>query len=126
MGNRALLDQFEWDIANPRNNAEEFAEQLANELGLGGEFRTAIAHSIREQAHNYLKSLILVGYEFNGSPILDDDLRQSFLPALRSTIRDNDSVERFTPAIVELTDAEIDKLEKDRMRDARCANSCTC
>ncbi|KAI8136906.1 hypothetical protein BJV82DRAFT_526184 [Fennellomyces sp. T-0311] len=119
VGNRALLDQFEWDIANPRNNAEEFAERLANELGLGGEFRTAIAHSIREQAHNCLKSLILVGYEFNGSQILDDDLRQSFLPTLRSTIRDNDSVERFTPAIVELTDAEIDKLEKDRMRDAR-------
>ncbi|KAI9264917.1 hypothetical protein BDA99DRAFT_462505 [Phascolomyces articulosus] len=119
VGNRALLDQFEWDIACPRNNAEEFAEKLTNELGLGGEFRTAIAHSIREQAHSYVKSLILVGHEFNGSPILDDDLRQSFLPALRSSIRDNDIVERFTPAILELTDAEIDKIEKDRMREAR-------
>ncbi|KAI9494244.1 hypothetical protein BDB00DRAFT_762178 [Zychaea mexicana] len=119
VGNRALLDQFEWDIACPQNSAEKFAEKLTNELGLGGEFRTAVAHSIREQAHNYIKSLILVGHEFNGSPILDDDLRQSFLPPLRSIIRDNDTVERFTPAILELTDAEIDKVEKDRMRDAR-------
>ncbi|KAI9317065.1 hypothetical protein BX666DRAFT_2027132 [Dichotomocladium elegans] len=119
VGNRALIDQFEWDIACRRNDAESFAEKLVNELGLGGEFRTAIAHSIREQAHNYIKSLLLVGYEFNGSSILDDDLRQSFLPVLKSVIRDADSVERFTPAILELTDAEIDKLEKDRMRDVR-------
>ncbi|KAI9318523.1 hypothetical protein BX666DRAFT_1855571 [Dichotomocladium elegans] len=119
VGNRALLDQFEWDIACGRNDAEAFAAKLADELGLGGEFRTAIAHSIREQAHNYIKSLILVGYEFNGSNILDDELRHSFLPALKSITRDHESVERFTPAILELTDAEIDKLERDRMRDAR-------
>lgn len=81
--------------------------------------RTAIAHSIREQAHSFIKSLLLVGYEFDGAPISDDDLRQSFLPSLKSIIRDLDSVERFTPAILELTDAELDKIEKDRMRDAR-------
>lgn len=119
VGNRALLDQFEWDIACQRNDAEEFADKLTKELGLGGEFKTAIAHSIREQAHSFIKSLLLVGYEFDGAPISDDDLRQSFLPALKSIIRDLDSVERFTPAILELTDAELDKIEKDRMRDAR-------
>ncbi|KAI7877998.1 SNF5-domain-containing protein [Lichtheimia hyalospora FSU 10163] len=119
VGKRALLDQFEWDIACQRNDAEEFADKLTKELGLGSEFRTAIAHSIREQAHSYIKSLLLVGYEFDGSPISDDELRQSFLPSLKSIIRDLDSVERFTPAILELTDAELDKIEKDRMRDAR-------
>ena len=60
-----------------------------------------------------------MGHEFNGTTIPDDDLRQSFLPVLRSTIRDNDIVERFTPAILELTDAELNKIEKDRMREAR-------
>lgn len=81
--------------------------------------RTAIAHSIREQAHNYIKSLILVGYEFNGSAILDDDLRHSFLPSFKTITRDLEAVDRFTPAIMELTDAEIDKIERDRMREAR-------
>lgn len=119
MGNRALLDQFEWDISCQQNSPEEFAEKMANELGLGGEFRTAIAHSIREQVHVFLKSLLLVGYDFDGAQIMDDDLRHSFLPTLQSTIRDPESVEKFTPAILELTDAEIDKLEKDRMRDVR-------
>lgn len=69
--------------------------------------------------HVYIKSLLLTGHEFNGSSIVDDELRQSFLPALKSTFRETDAVERFTPAILELTDAEIDKLEKDRMREAR-------
>lgn len=81
--------------------------------------RTAIAHSIREQVHVFVKSLLLVGYDFDGSSIPDDELRQSFLPALKSTWRDLDAIDRFTPVILELTDLEIDKIEKDRMRDAR-------
>ncbi|KAI8379299.1 uncharacterized protein BYT42DRAFT_514522 [Radiomyces spectabilis] len=116
--NRALLDQFEWDISCSRNSPESFAETLVTELGLGGEFKTAIAHSIREQIHVYIKSLLLVGHEFDG-PVTDDDLRGTFLPSLKTIVRDIDTLERFTPALLELTDAEIDKMEKDRMRDAR-------
>ncbi|KAG0175330.1 SWI/SNF chromatin-remodeling complex subunit [Apophysomyces sp. BC1034] len=119
VGNRALLDQFEWDINCRRNSPESFAEVMATELGLGGEFKTAIAHSIREQIHVYIKSLLLVGHEFNGTPVTDDDLKSSFLPTLKSIMRDSESLERFTPAILELTDAEIGKVERDRMRDAR-------
>lgn len=39
VGNRELLDQFEWDISCPRNSPEEFANILTTELGLGGEFK---------------------------------------------------------------------------------------
>ncbi|KAF7726437.1 SWI/SNF chromatin-remodeling complex subunit [Apophysomyces ossiformis] len=114
VGNRALLDQFEWDINCRRNSPESFAEVMATELGLGGEFKTAIAHSIREQIHVFIKSLLLVGHEFNGTPVTDDDLKSSFLPAVKSIIRDTESVERFTPAILELTDAEIEKMANRR------------
>lgn len=39
VGNRELVDQFEWDISCPRNSPEEFANILTIELGLGGEFK---------------------------------------------------------------------------------------
>ena len=39
VGNRELVDQFEWDISCPRNSPEDFATTLATDLGLGGEFK---------------------------------------------------------------------------------------
>lgn len=33
-----LVDQFEWDISDPNNSPEAFAEAFAAELGLSGEF----------------------------------------------------------------------------------------
>jgi len=49
VGNISLVDQFEWDMSEPDNSPEEFAVKLCQELGLGGEFVTAIAYSIRGQ-----------------------------------------------------------------------------
>ena len=40
------MDQFEWDLSNPLNNPEDFA-RLCADLGLGGEFVTAVAYPIR-------------------------------------------------------------------------------
>ncbi|KAJ7782721.1 hypothetical protein B0H16DRAFT_1709569 [Mycena metata] len=59
VGSIKLDDQFEWDLDNAEASPENFAEIYTQELGLGGEFRTAIVHAIREQ---------------------DDDLRQ-FVPS---------------------------------------------
>ena len=49
VGNISLVDQFEWDLSNPLNSPEVFARQLCADLGLGGEFATTIAYSIRGQ-----------------------------------------------------------------------------
>ncbi|KAI7905416.1 uncharacterized protein BX663DRAFT_499650 [Cokeromyces recurvatus] len=119
VGNWQLIDQFEWDISYPRNSPEEFAEKLVIDLGLGSEFKTAIAHSIREQIHVYIKSLLLVGYKFNKSSVIDDELKHSFLPQLKSIYRDYSSIEKFTPSMIELSDAVIDKMDKDLMRESR-------
>ncbi|KAF1805998.1 hypothetical protein FB192DRAFT_1270447 [Mucor lusitanicus] len=119
VGNRILNDQFEWDITCQHNSPESFAETMATDLGLGGEFKTAIAHSIREQVYVFIKSLLLTGYEFGDGPVENDDLRRSFLPAIRNAVRDHRLVERFTPSLIQVSDAEIAKIEKGRTRESR-------
>lgn len=79
--------------------------------------RTAIAHSIREQVQTYQKSLFLVGHPSDGTAVLDDDLRLSFLPSLTSAARPVDQVQSFTPLLNYLSDGEIEKNEKDREKD---------
>lgn len=51
----------------------------------------------------------------------DEDLRGSFLPKITGILREEEIVEQYTPVLEKLTDAEIDKLEKDRERDKRYA-----
>lgn len=49
VGNISLVDQFEWDMSERENSPESFALTLCSELGLGGEFVTTVAYSIRGQ-----------------------------------------------------------------------------
>ena len=39
VGTMSLTDQFEWDINDPNNSPEDFAEIYCKELGLGGELK---------------------------------------------------------------------------------------
>ncbi|KAF4612776.1 hypothetical protein D9613_011708 [Agrocybe pediades] len=112
-----LEDQFEWDLDNPTASPEDFAEVYTQELGLGGEFKTAIAHSIREQVQTYQKSLFLVGHPSDGSAIQDEELKQSFLPSLTSAARPVSEVNMFTPVLNYLSDGELERTEKERDKD---------
>ena len=49
VGNISLVDQLEWDLSEPHNSPEQAALKICAELGLGGEFVTAIAYSVRGQ-----------------------------------------------------------------------------
>ncbi|KAI0058365.1 SNF5-domain-containing protein, partial [Artomyces pyxidatus] len=117
VGSMKLDDQFEWDIDNPGASPEQFAEVYAKELGLGGEFKTAIAHSIREQVQTYQKSLFLVGHPSDGTMVQDDDLRMSFLPSVSSAARAMDQVQAFTPILNYLSDSELERNEKEREKE---------
>jgi len=121
VGDQWLKDQFEWDLCNKRNNPEEFADKLINDLGLEPEFKTAVAHSIREQIQAHVKSLYLSGYQFDGSPIMDDDVAQSFLiPVDKNTLHRNDRIVLdFAPDIYSLTEDDIERLERDYERESR-------
>ncbi|KAI9265935.1 hypothetical protein BY458DRAFT_513078 [Sporodiniella umbellata] len=107
VGNRELTDQFEWDVGCPNNSPEEFADKLVKELGLGGEFKTAIAHLIREQIHVKKKSLVMT----------EEDVQEP--EYLQRVLRENQLSESFTPAIIELSDQMVERMEKDQIRESR-------
>nr|BAM72038.1 Snf5 [Coprinopsis cinerea] len=117
VGSMKLDDQFEWDLESSEVTPEEFAEVYARDLGLGGEFKTAIAHSIREQIQTYQKSLFLVGHLTDGTVVQDEELRQSFLPSLVSGARTSSEVSQYTPTLNYLSDGEIERTEKERDKD---------
>lgn len=126
-------DQFEWDILSVNDNdPEEFANILCDEMNLPGEFATAIAFSIREQSQMYYKALALVGYSFDGSHIREDEIKSHMAPPLRisnpeisqhddfiSTLRTPSLLADFSPSINRISQAEIEKIEKELERDSR-------
>jgi SWI/SNF-related matrix-associated actin-dependent regulator of chromatin subfamily B member 1 len=119
VGTHNLSDQFDWDINNPDNNPERFAQQLCSDLALSSEFATAIAHSIREQSQMYTKSLFLVGHPFDGRVVEDEDIRSSLLPTLTNALHPDDQVVKHAPLLYELSEAEIERQDKDQDREAR-------
>lgn len=121
VGHNQLIDQFEWDISNSENCPEEFAEGMCQELCLPGEFVTAIAHSIREQVYLYHKSLALLGYNFDGSVVEDDDIRSRMLPLITvdDVYRTPSDAKVYTPNLLQISIAELERLDRDKDRDTR-------
>ncbi|PWN33435.1 SNF5-domain-containing protein, partial [Meira miltonrushii] len=119
VGAMNLVDQFEWDVSDDGSSAEDFASTFAADLGLSGEFKTAIAHSIREQVDVYTRSLSLVGYTFDGSEVIDEELRGALLAPVSSIVRFEHDVDAHTPKLMQLSELEIMQMEKEREREAR-------
>lgn len=104
VGNQSLVDQFEWDMSEPRNSPEQFAQKLCSELGLGGEFVAAIAYSIRGQLSWNQRT-----YAFSESP----------LPTVECPFRNPSDAEQWGPFLETLTSAEIEKKMRDQDRNTR-------
>jgi SWI/SNF-related matrix-associated actin-dependent regulator of chromatin subfamily B protein 1 len=120
IGPHTLEDKFEWEINNPLNSPEEFAQSMARELSLSGEFTTAIAHCIREQSQLFIKSLYVVGHPFDGRPLEDADLVSSFLPSpLPSVFRPQQQAREYTPYLYEMTEADLERSEVIYSREQR-------
>lgn len=136
VNNTQFIDQFEWDILNyGENDAEEFASITCEELNLPGEFCTAIAHSVRDQTQLFHKALYLVGYNFDGSPVQEEEIRSHTLPALRQTLLVNEgssddsdfysvlrnpaAVSDFSPSLTKLTHLELERIDKEIERESR-------
>jgi SWI/SNF-related matrix-associated actin-dependent regulator of chromatin subfamily B protein 1 len=120
IGTHTLVDQFEWEINNPMNSPEEFASSMARDLALSGEFTTAIAHCIREQAQLFTRSLYSIGHPFDGRPIEDPDLTQAFLPSpIPSVFRPQQQAKDYAPYLYELTEADLEKNETIISREQR-------
>lgn len=120
VGTHTLVDQFEWEINNPMNSPEEFASSMARDLALSGEFTTAIAHCIREQAQLFTRSLYSIGHPFDGRPVEDADLAQAFLPSpIPSVFRPQQQAKDYAPYLYELTEADLEKNETIISREQR-------
>ncbi|CAI4230321.1 unnamed protein product [Auanema sp. JU1783] len=104
VGNQSLVDQFEWDMSDPNNNPEDFARSLCSELGLGGEFASAIAYSIRGQLQWNQRT-----YAFSESP----------QPTVECPFRNPAESDQWGPFLETLTDAEIEKKMRDQDRNTR-------
>lgn len=113
VGNISLMDQFEWDIGEPDNSPEEFAVRLCAELGLGGEFVTAIAYSIRGQISWHQKT-----YAFSAfNPV--DSTSETPLPVVEVALRNQNEVDNWSPFLEILTDQEMEKKIRDQDRNTR-------
>ena len=120
IGPHTLEDKFEWEINNPLNSPEEFAQSMARELSLSGEFTTAIAHCIREQSQLFTRSLYIVGHPFDGRPLEDADLIASFLPSpLPSVFRPQQQAREFAPYLYEMSGADLERSEVIYSREQR-------
>lgn len=77
---------------------------LCTDLGLGGEFVTAIAYSIRGQLSWHAKT-----YAFSEAP----------LPTIDNPFRTGNDVDHWCPFLETLTDAEMEKKLRDQDRNTR-------
>lgn len=104
VGNTSLVDQIEWDMSEKENSAEKFAVRLCTELGLGGEFVTAIAYSIRGQLSWHQRT-----FAFSEAP----------LPVVEAPFRTHSESDQWSPFLETLTDAEMEKKIRDQDRNTR-------
>lgn len=104
IGNNSLVDQFEWDLAEELNTPEEFSRKICAELGLGGEFVTAVLYSVRGQLAWHSKN-----YVFS----------ENQMPPIESAFRNQSDVALWSPFLETLTDAEMEKKMRDQDRNTR-------
>jgi len=104
VGNISLVDQFEWDLSDENNNPEEFSRKLCADLGLGGEFVTAVLYSIRGQLAYHGKSYVFA---------------ENQMPAVENAFRDQSEADIWSPFLETLTDAEMEKKIRDQDRNTR-------
>ncbi|XP_045770220.1 SWI/SNF-related matrix-associated actin-dependent regulator of chromatin subfamily B member 1-A [Maniola jurtina] len=104
VGNTSLVDQVEWDMSEKENNPEQFAMRLCAELGLGGEFVTGIAYSVRGQLSWHQRT-----FAFSEAP----------LPVVETPYRQPSDAEQWAPYLETLTNAEMEKKIRDQDRNTR-------
>eukprot|EP00092_Neocalanus_flemingeri_P033429 GFUD01036346.1.p1 GENE.GFUD01036346.1~~GFUD01036346.1.p1 ORF type:complete len:284 (+),score=84.98 GFUD01036346.1:315-1166(+) len=104
IGNTSLVDQFEWDLAEETNSPEDFSRKICADLGLGGEFATAVLYSIRGQLAWHMKT-----YVFS----------ETQMPPIENAFRNQSEADIWSPFLETLTDAEMEKKIRDQDRNTR-------
>ncbi|KAJ3138714.1 Snf5- protein 1 [Geranomyces variabilis] len=100
-----LRDQFEWPLFSTSSfTPEDFAKQLAGDLGVGGEFVPIIAHAVREQV-----CFARMNWDdatpappIKGRPFRSENFEEDWEPELR-----------------ELSEAEMERISREKERNTR-------
>ncbi|CAD0204535.1 unnamed protein product [Chrysodeixis includens] len=136
VGNTSLVDQVEWDMSEKENNPEQFAMKLCAELGLGGEFVTGIAYSVRGQlswhqrTYAFSEAPLPVVEWFNPCSGHDVGICQTptdkkylglfyCLADITTPYRQPSEAEQWAPHLETLTNAEMEKKIRDQDRNTR-------
>ncbi|KJE91129.1 SNF5/INI1 protein [Capsaspora owczarzaki ATCC 30864] len=106
IGSISLRDQFEWQTSPWLNDPEAFAVNYCAELALGGEFISAVAHSIREQ---------LVGH----ARLLMHAIAQGLVPPINVVFRPTTLLNDWSPQIEMLSETEMMRLRQNTERETR-------
>lgn len=104
VGNVSLNDQVEWDLSEAQNSPEQFAAELCKDIGLGGEFVTAIAYSIRGQLSWHQKTLYFM---------------ETPSQTIKQPLRGQEGVDTWCPSVETLTNEEMEKKIRDQDRITR-------
>ncbi|MPC80505.1 SWI/SNF-related matrix-associated actin-dependent regulator of chromatin subfamily B member 1-A [Portunus trituberculatus] len=131
-------------MSEPENSPEDFASKLCSELGLGGEFVTAIAYSVRGQLfwhqRTYAFRMIIAPHHTTSHHITSllphhtttttnitlpflpppcTGSSESPLPCVEVPFRSQSEAEQWSPFLETLTDAEMEKKIRDQDRNTR-------
>ncbi|KAJ3157440.1 hypothetical protein HDU86_003332 [Geranomyces michiganensis] len=100
-----LRDQFEWPLfSTSAYTPEDFAKQLAADLGVGGEFVPIIAHAVREQVCYARMNWddATPAPPIKGRPFRSENIEDDWEPELR-----------------ELSEAEVERINREKERNTR-------
>ncbi|GAB1204567.1 hypothetical protein APSETT445_003223 [Aspergillus pseudonomiae] len=119
--NKLYTDKFEWSLLHPPGMAEEFAKITCADLGLGGEWVSAIAHGIYEAVLKLKKEVCESGGLVSGIGGYGNEIDNQAANGTEAGWRyDPEGLgDEWEPKVETLSKEEIEKREGDRERQIR-------
>lgn len=116
--NKLYSDKFEWSLLHPPGTAEDFAKITCADLGLGGEWVSAIAHGIYEAVLKLKKEVCESGGLMSGyGNEIDNQAANGTEAGWRY---DPEALgDEWEPKVETLSKEEIERREGDRERQIR-------
>lgn len=115
VGTLHIVDRLEWDLSS-KLAPEDFAAQLAIELGLGAEAVMIIAHALREELLRLKRECLEQGLIGRSS---NDNGRDRGSKRLEAIWRDWNEAKSYGPHVEVLTAEAIDALESEKERNPK-------
>jgi chromatin structure-remodeling complex subunit SFH1 len=121
LSSRSYSDKFEWSLLHPPGYAEAFARQTCADLGLGGEWVSAITHAIYWEVLKMKKDMC-DGRISSGSALVQGDVENLSVRAEEGAgwRYDEDNFgSGWEPRVEVLSKEDIEKREENREREVR-------